>query len=323
MKTVFITAGIILLILLGVRLVWGQKIYFYKTGTYDPIANTAIKLTDNPACSSSGCVTNKLIFQGYTDKEGAIWLSWPNRTKDLYEMTPGEGGGHRYWVELNNFRRPAWNDYTEASPDRIYLTEAKNPDRAFIITTHGAEEFTIPLPSGKYSTLKFLGMNEEKTAIQLGVLLDRGAIERLTLAKDKPSYIPGEITDTQLALDAIDESNDMITMHLIPTTTMRTWSSRPVSFKGSVDRSTYYFPFTYDDALSFFKKKSEQYHTSFQPEEMVDGTSLQALAVISEKENKCLRTSFNFTGWKEPLVGGVASSTKDLDIYEFSCLLGK
>lgn len=273
-------------------------VYFYKKGTDIPIANEYVKISHSPFCSMSPCKGSYQVYEGHTNKEGAIRLN-RKHARQINKRLQFEQE-YEYSINIPHFVRVG--DYygvLPASENRskvTFMTEMKNPNQPIELDL-GQEFFIGESPhEANFNTFQLSNIDAENEVVELTRLIGTdvgGKIKTLAsfkIKKGEANYIPGQVTDSKFTLDSVNQKQAIL--HFTPSESTNTWADREV-----LDFSKHFQDnekeMSYEEALDHLAKIESEYLNSqgteikLLPYYFAYG-DLYAISPLGNQTNDCL-----------------------------------
>lgn len=207
-----------------------KNIYLYKRGTDIPISNQPIKITYEPFCVSSPCTGPDRVYEGQTKADGSFRIS----LRDALKIQAGIRERYTaYYIEIDNFYHEPSTIVPDANtPFDIYLTEYKDAEEPVEVDLGQEFNLSSNLMVNNGIVLQLDDIDLDNQTVKLKLLLNslgkKSIVTDFTLKKEVPSYIPREITDSQIVLTDLNEKQAMI--KLLPRPSTQAWKERGIDF---------------------------------------------------------------------------------------------
>lgn len=286
-----------ILILLGIAYAQFplKKVYFYSRGDDSSISNQPIHIQIGVFCVESACSGKKdRIYEGYTGKDGSFRLplkdilGLKNKLKSSYSAVN---------LHIPNFTSTTHSITPDKiNPFHIYLTEKKDAKKPMQIEL-GQELNVATYLSHNHYILQLNSIDQVNKTIELSLLLSSSGndtiIQKFTLKKDIPSYIPRDITDTQLILTEVKENQ--VILNLLLKASTQAWAEREIDFSPELSSKD---P-RYKAAVDRLKKVETKYksYSGGKTVKLVpynySHAELKAIAPLDEEWKDCIKTSID------------------------------
>lgn len=246
-KVALFLASILIIgfVILAGRAIFMPRVYFYYGGIDVPIANKSIKMTHLPPCHESPCGP-ETEFVVHTQDDGSVrhfGLSYKKIDKEHNAYEPIYAYFFENYERTHHFKDPKEG----RRKDTVFLSEILEPDSDGNVDLILNQMVLIPrkfyAPRGG-THYKFQLVDIQNGSIEI----DIQTFGKIVLEKNVPTYIPGEVFDTQVVLT--DLTFNKTTIQMLYSCSMVHISERLRDF----DKWLEPYDYKYQEALDAFNK---------------------------------------------------------------------